>query len=99
MSYTFLAFSTAIFSLLLDYILKTNLLKRKLFWLTHAFVALMNMAVNGYLTSRPIVLYADEFFMGFRLGSIPIEDFFYGFGLITLNIVLFEFFLRKRDQE
>jgi lycopene cyclase domain-containing protein len=96
MSYTALAILTAVLSLLLDIVLKTKLIKRKLFWQTHIFVALMNVLVNGYLTSRPIVLYSDEFYLGYRLGTIPFEDFFYGFGLITTNIVLYEFFLRKR---
>jgi len=50
---------------------------------------------NGYLTWRPIVIYNPDQFLGIRLWTIPLEDFLYGFGLITITIVLWEFFLRK----
>lgn len=91
-----LAFFTALLSLGIDSVLKTHLKKRPLFWYFHGFVFVMTILTNGYLTARPIVLYGEPFYLGIRLGTIPIEDFFYGFGLITFNVVLFEFFLSRR---
>lgn len=97
MTYTLATFLAVLLVFPLDYILKTQLIRRPLFWYFHGFVFFMNCIVNGYLTWRPIVLYNPEFFLNIRLGTIPIEDFFYGFALISYNIILFEYFLRKKD--
>jgi hypothetical protein len=41
------------------------------------------------------VIYNPDYFLEIRLGTIPVEDFLCGFGLITLTLVLWEFFLRR----
>ena len=55
--------------------------------------------VNGILTGtglhQPVVWYNDHQNLGLRLFTIPVEDIFYGFELILLNIFLYEFFKRK----
>ena len=55
--------------------------------------------VNGILTGtaleNPIVWYTDNENLGIRLLTIPIEDFFYGFELILLNIFIYEFLNKK----
>lgn len=57
------------------------------------------MLVNGFLTGcctpEPIVWYNDMENSGIRMTSIPIEDFSYSFNLISLNILVFEFFKSK----
>lgn len=45
---------------------------------------------NGYLTWRPVVIYGREFFLGLRLGTIPLEDFLFGFSMIALTVVIWE---------
>lgn len=96
--YTILTSISVVIVIALDFYLKTGLLKKRLFWLFHIFVALMNLLTNGYLTGRPIVLYGEEFYLGIRITTIPIEDFFYGFSLITLNIILFEYYQNKSQR-
>ncbi len=65
-----------------------------------AIMIFFKVTSNGYLTGRPIVLYNPEYFLGIRLGTIPVEDFLYGFGLITITLVLWEYFVRKeRNRE
>lgn len=96
--YTILAGICALGVPLLDYLLKTGLMKRKLFWYFHFFVLFMEVLTNGYLTWRPIVIYGESFFLNFRIGTIPIEDFFYGFGLISYNVILFEYFLKRKEE-
>jgi hypothetical protein len=54
------------------------------------------LVANGYLTWRPIVIYGQEHFLGARLGTIPLEDFVYGFALIGLSVVLWEYFRRRQ---
>jgi lycopene cyclase domain-containing protein len=49
---------------------------------------------NGIFTYLPIVSYNYEAIIGFRVVSIPIEDFFYSFSLISLYL-FFYFIFRK----
>jgi len=93
--YTLFAVGSAIAAVLLDHLLGTHVTARKSFWVAIAIMFFFKIPSNGYLTWRPIVIYNPDYFLGFRLGTIPVEDFFYGFGLITLTLVLWEFFLRK----
>lgn len=97
--YTLLALASTLLVMLLDVaVLKTRLMKQLRFW---AFIAVMfafKLIVNGYLTWRPIVLYNEEFFLAKRLVTIPIEDFFYGFSLISLAVILWEFFQQNADR-
>jgi isorenieratene synthase len=60
------------------------------------FVAFLGAVVgftllfNGYLTARPVVLYGEEFQLGYRIGTIPVEDFGYGIALVFGVVVGFE---------
>ncbi|UBM58896.1 lycopene cyclase domain-containing protein [Marinilongibacter aquaticus] len=60
-----------------------------------AYIAILPFffASNGILTGsfleKPIVWYNDLENMGIRMGTIPVEDTFYGFLLILLNIRLY----------
>jgi lycopene cyclase domain-containing protein len=78
-----------------DRFLTVRLLGRKEFWIFIAVMTGFMLLTNGYLTSRPVVLYGDAFFMNLKLGTIPIEDFFYGFSLVSLTIIFWEYFKRK----
>jgi lycopene cyclase domain-containing protein len=50
------------------------------------------LIVNGLLTALPVVIYNDLENIGVRIGSIPVEDFFYCFILLLMNISLYEYF-------
>jgi len=94
--YTLLAAVSVLLAVSLDVFLKTKLLKRKLFWLFILVILFFKFIVNGYLTGTNIVLYNPGFFMGLRIGSIPMEDFLFGFSMVSLTIIFWEYFKRER---
>lgn len=61
-------------------------------------VALLPMSfVNGILTSNPVLIYNDAQNLGIRIGSIPVEDFFYNLLYMSWMIGLYEFFNKKQN--
>ncbi len=97
--YTLLAVIFVLLALALDFILKTRLVLNKKFWIFWAVMFALMFIVNGFLTWRPIVIYGEGFYLGIRLFTIPIEDFLFGFSLITSNIVIWEFYTRKTENK
>lgn len=68
------------------------------FYLTFLFMLIPFFIVNGVLTGTGIegevVWYDDMQNLGFRLGTIPVEDTVYAFSLILMNLLLFEGFTK-----
>jgi len=90
--YTVAAIVAALLVAVLDWRLGTRILRRRAFWIFLGVMFAFKILANGYLTWRPIVLYNPEFFLGVRLFTIPVEDFVYGFSLIAMSIILWEYF-------
>lgn len=71
--------------------------------LAFVFSLLPFFLINGILTGSfiegEIVWYNPDHFSGIRLFTIPMEDVIYGFGLIALNIILYERFSKPKTQE
>jgi lycopene cyclase domain-containing protein len=71
------------------------------FYVAFGFTLIPFFIVNGILTGSfipgEVVWYNDEENLGFRLGTIPLEDVFYGMLLLLLNIVIFEW-LDERER-
>jgi lycopene cyclase domain-containing protein len=89
--YTIASLVSVCVVLALDRIMKTGLMRRAEFWVFIAVMFGFKLIFNGYLTWRPIVLYGERFFLNIRLWTIPIEDFLFGFSMISLTIILWEF--------
>ena len=77
----------------LERILRTGVLRDRRYWITLAIVAFFQTLVDGWLTCRPIVTYAEHQFSGirfgcplwpiFRAGGMPLEDLVFGYAMIT----------------
>jgi lycopene cyclase domain-containing protein len=96
MEYTTLSAASIIVVIVLDRLLGTRLMQGFQFWIFVAVMFGFKTIVNGYLTWRPVVEYGEEFQLGIRLLTIPLEDYLYGFGLMGVSVVLWEAALRKR---
>jgi lycopene cyclase domain-containing protein len=89
--YTIAAVLSVILVVVLDRVFRTRLTSRAEFWIFIAVMFGFKIIFNGYLTWRPIVMYGPQFFLNIRLGSIPLEDFLFGFSMITWTVILWEF--------
>ncbi|MEL6821239.1 MAG: lycopene cyclase domain-containing protein [Calditrichota bacterium] len=88
--YTGLVLIALTFATLLDKRLGTSIWQKKRILLFLALCTVFMLIFNGYLTARPVVLYGVEYQLDFRIFTIPVEDFGYGFALLLSNIILFE---------
>lgn len=79
-------------SRLADAFLGTRLYQRWSFWINLVLVAVFTLIFNAYLTWRPVVQYGESYQIGFRVFTIPIEDFGYGLSLMAYVTILFERF-------
>ena len=80
-------------------VLRTGLFRQPAYWLTMVVVTAFQIPVDGWLTklSAPIVLYAPEHFSGMRFPwDIPVEDFLFGFSLVTATLLLW---VRQKRKE
>lgn len=94
--YTFtVSIFTGLFFLLAVY-LKMNLLHSFHYWLTMLISFIPFLIVNYFLTSIPVVTYNDSAFFGKRFITIPLEDFLYSFSMISLWILFYEVFKKRK---
>jgi lycopene cyclase domain-containing protein len=73
--------------------LRTGLFRRPAYWLSMLIVIGFQILVDGWLTKRsaPIVVYDDRQTTGIRFPfDIPVEDFLFGFALVTAVLLLWE---------
>jgi lycopene cyclase domain-containing protein len=74
-------------------VLHTGLLKTRAYWIALSICYVFMIAVNGWLTklTAPIVLYDADATTGWRFPwDIPVEDYLYGFALLTLTMLLWD---------
>ncbi len=74
-------------------VLRTGLFRRPAYWISMVIVFAFMIPVDGWLTklSAPIVIYDDNHTSGVRFPfDIPVEDFLFGFALVTAVLLLWE---------
>lgn len=100
--YTFwTALLLGLFLMFLNYIAKVDWLNKAFF--AYTFLLIPFLVVNGILTGswidEPVVMYNDKENLGVRILTIPVEDIFYGFLLILMNLYFFERRSQRKGQK
>ncbi len=75
--------------------LRTGIFATATYWIAYGIIVFFQILVDGWLTklSSPIVLYNEAETTGWRFPfDIPVEDFLFGFSLVTLPILLWVWF-------
>jgi len=93
--YTILAVISVFFTFLLDIKTRVRILKRREYYVFLLVIVCFKFLVNGYLTGSNIVVYNPGFFLGFRLTTIPFEDFLFGFSMVTMAVIFWEYYKKK----
>lgn len=87
--YTFVIFSLLAIYWLISGLYNSELHRRKIYWIFIALSYVPFIIVNYLLTALPVVSYSDSAITGVRFFSIPVEDFFYSFALISINLSIY----------
>jgi len=79
---------------------KSGIFATAQYWWTMVIIFAFQIPVDGWLTklSAPIVIYNPDEILGPRVPwDIPIEDFGFGFAMVTLAILLWRRWLDRRS--
>jgi lycopene cyclase domain-containing protein len=98
LGYTLPAVTAAVVVVTLELtVFRTGMFRRAAYWLSMLIVLGFQIPVDGWLTklSAPIVIYDQAQTSGIRFPfDIPVEDFLFGFALVTAVLLLWE---RQRE--
>lgn len=87
MSYTAAAVTGVLGALAVDlFVLRTALVRRRVFWATYPIIFGFQLLSNGVLTGRGIVRYDPAAIIGWRLVYAPVEDLLFGFAMVLLTL-------------
>ena len=93
--YTILAmFSVALFFLLSAF-LYPQVLKSRLYWMYIILSFIPFIIFNYFLTSLIVVYYNPEAIWGIRVTTIPLEDFFYNFSMLSFYLMVYIYFKNR----
>ena len=69
-------------------VLRTRLVRRKVFWATYPIVLVFQLIFNGVLTGRGVVRYDPTTILGVRVAYAPVEDLLFGFALVLSTLAV-----------
>lgn len=97
MTYTIAAALGAAAAVGLDLaVLRTGLVRRRVFWATYPIVLAFQLLFNGVLTGRGVVRYDPQTILGVRVAYAPVEDLVFGFALVLATLSTWVWWGRRR---
>lgn len=98
-SYTVLTVIATCLVLILDLCL-TKLSYRPKFWLFWLIIIIWHTLVDNYLNGRWLhgvgIVWQYREFSGVKIWHTPVENYFFGWSLITLNLIILELFKNSK---
>lgn len=88
---------TAVLVIFITFNKQKNIFYTKNFWIFIIISFVPFFIVNTILTAVPIVSYSSSAIINLRIGTIPIEDFFYSF--LMLGSYLLTYYILKHQDE
>ena len=110
MTYTQVGLVAVVLAAVIDlWLLRTRLLRRRVFWTSYAIILFFQLITNGMFTGFGIVQYDGEAIVGStsppsgpspfmgdgRIAFAPVEDLLFGFALVLLSLSLWVFWGRR----
>lgn len=78
---------------------RLDIITSRLYWIFILITYIPFLLVNYVLTALPIVWYSDTAFLGYRLITIPLEDFLYSYSLISFYLLFYLILKEKWHQK
>lgn len=79
----------------ITYFINQSLLRSSVYWISMLLTLIPFLIVNYILTSLPVVMYNPNEITELYAVTIPAEDFFYSFSLISFYILVYEIFMKR----
>ena len=97
--YTFLAILSVGLSVLVVSLINFRLFSSRAYWIYIFLTLILFFIFNFLLTSTPVVQYSSAAITGFRITTIPIEDFLFNFSMLTNYLIIYLWASKKLKRE
>jgi len=87
--YTVLAIISVGLTILFVSIVNVKLFSSRAYWIYTFLTLTLFLIFNYILTSTPVVLYSQNAITGFRITTIPIEDFLFNYSMLTNYLTVY----------
>ena len=87
--YTAKALASCAFFLVIAFLFDRPLIQSKQYWLWLAICYVPFLIINTVLTALPVVEYHSKAIWGLRVGTIPLEDFFYNYAMLSFYLLVY----------
>ena len=81
------------------FVVRSGIFRKPAYWIALGICLSFQILVDGWLTklSNPIVIYNPDMMLGIRFPwDIPIEDFGFGWAMLTLTIMVWQALKNRR---
>jgi lycopene cyclase domain-containing protein len=93
--YTAKALASCGFFLFVALLIDPRLIKSNQYWIWLAICYVPFLIVNTVLTALPVVEYNSKAIWGWRVGTIPLEDFFYNYAMLSFYLLVYRIGRKK----
>jgi lycopene cyclase domain-containing protein len=87
--YTAKALASCAFFLVIAFLFDRPLIESKQYWLWLGICYVPFLIINTVLTALPVVEYHSKAIWGLRVGTIPLEDFFYNYAMLSFYLLVY----------